>query len=213
MRKLDPEIAEVLKRFGFGPDAAWNCHGVWVVYHRVLEQIAAKAGIVFASPQIVEANGAAGVAAVCVSGTLADKAEWSIGEASPKNNKNAYPWAMAEKRAKDRVVLKLIGLHGLAYSEDEADDFKAPAQPPAQTTERSPREHQKAGNEPVLTEAEDALFKTYRMAIESCTDPEDLRDWYATNRQKVVAELPTNAARVLRGIYDTHLANLEKEAA
>jgi hypothetical protein len=40
---------------------------------------------------------------------------------------------MAEKRAKDRVILKLIGLHGLAYSEEEADDFKQePAkEPPA----------------------------------------------------------------------------------
>jgi hypothetical protein len=32
---------------------------------------------------------------------------------------------MAEKRAKDRVVLKLIGLHGLVYSEEESDDFKS----------------------------------------------------------------------------------------
>ena len=31
---------------------------------------------------------------------------------------------MAEKRAKDRVILKLIGLSGDVYSEEEADDFK-----------------------------------------------------------------------------------------
>ena len=31
---------------------------------------------------------------------------------------------MAEKRAKDRVVLKLVDLSGDFYSEDEADDFK-----------------------------------------------------------------------------------------
>jgi hypothetical protein len=31
---------------------------------------------------------------------------------------------MAEKRAKDRVILKLIGLHGMVYSEIEADDFR-----------------------------------------------------------------------------------------
>jgi hypothetical protein len=41
----------------------------------------------------------------------------------------AYPFAMAEKRAKDRVILKLIALHGLVYSEEEADDFKASAPP------------------------------------------------------------------------------------
>ena len=30
---------------------------------------------------------------------------------------------MAEKRAKDRVILKLIGLHGDAYSQEEGDDL------------------------------------------------------------------------------------------
>ena len=49
---------------------------------------------------------------------------WSIGEVAPNNCKNAYPFAMAEKRAKDRVILKLAGLHGYVYSEDEAEDFK-----------------------------------------------------------------------------------------
>src|SRR3954451_5869163 len=34
---------------------------------------------------------------------------------------------MAEKRAKDRVILKLVGLHGLLYSEEEADEFKSSA--------------------------------------------------------------------------------------
>jgi len=132
-KKLDPRIAEVLKRFEFGPEAAWDCHGTWVVYHRVLEQIAVKAGITFDAPHIVEADGAAKVAAICVTGNMGDKSEWSIGEAAPGNNKNAYPFAMAEKRGKDRVILKLIGLHGIAYSEEEADAFTQgkPEMPPA----------------------------------------------------------------------------------
>ena len=45
----------------------------------------------------------------------------TYGEASPRNTKNAYPYAMAEKRAIDRAILKLIGLHGFIYSEDELD--------------------------------------------------------------------------------------------
>ena len=32
---------------------------------------------------------------------------------------------MAEKRAKDRVILKLIGLHGYIYSDDELEDTEA----------------------------------------------------------------------------------------
>ena len=31
---------------------------------------------------------------------------------------------MAEKRAVDRVILKLLGVHGDMYSEEEAEDFK-----------------------------------------------------------------------------------------
>ncbi len=53
-----------------------------------------------------------------------DKVIETFGEAAPMNNSNGYPVAMAEKRAKDRVILKLVGLHGDVYSEDEADEFK-----------------------------------------------------------------------------------------
>ena len=122
-RQLDGKIAEVLKKYEFGKDACWDCHGTWVVYHRVLEAIAAKAGISFDNPYPMEAKGVEKCVAICVTGNLGDKSEWSIGEAAPANNKNAYPYAMAEKRGKDRVILKLIGLHGLVFSEEEADAF------------------------------------------------------------------------------------------
>ena len=46
---------------------------------------------------------------------------------APKNCTNDYPVAMAEKRAKDRVILKLAGLSGHVYSEEEADEFKESA--------------------------------------------------------------------------------------
>ncbi|CAB4176880.1 hypothetical protein UFOVP1672_54 [uncultured Caudovirales phage] len=128
-RQLDPVVGETLKKYGFGKDAVWDCHGVWVVYHRVLEQIAGQAGVRFDPPTIIEAKGEQKIAAVCVTGHLDNKMVWSIGEAAPANNKNAYPWAMAEKRAVDRVILKLIGIHGLVYSEEEADDFKETGAP------------------------------------------------------------------------------------
>jgi len=56
-------------------------------------------------------------------GYLGNKSEWTYGEATPKNCKNSYPYAMAEKRAKDRIILKLIGCHGEVYSEAESDEF------------------------------------------------------------------------------------------
>jgi|TARA_R110002074_G_scaffold1973_5_gene11899 hypothetical protein len=49
----------------------------------------------------------------------------TYGESSPANTNNAYPVAMAEKRAMARAVLKLAGLYQLGvFSEDESDDFK-----------------------------------------------------------------------------------------
>lgn len=129
MAKLDPRIEVIREKYGLDASDFWELpqkKGTWVAKHSALEVAAAKAGIRFDMPQILEANGAEGVAAVCVRGEMGDRFIWSIGEASPKNCRNAYPWAMAEKRAIDRVILKLIGIHGLVYSEEEAD-FERPA--------------------------------------------------------------------------------------
>lgn len=126
-------------------DAAWELpqkKGCWILKHKIIEKLVAVEGITFELPQTIFVD--ADSAVVLVHGkrklppismqSLDTKTtmalpeqyvtEWSYGEASPKNNKNAYPVAMAEKRAKDRVALKLLGLHGDAYSEDESDDFK-----------------------------------------------------------------------------------------
>ena len=52
--------------------------------------------------------------------------EWSFGEADLKLNCTArYPYAMAEKRLKDRLTLKLISAYEYGiYSEEEAEAFK-----------------------------------------------------------------------------------------
>lgn len=131
---MNPRIEAIRKEYGLDRNDVWELpqkKGTYCVKHAALEVVAAKAKITFEMPQIIEADGGNGVAALCVRGTMGDRSEWSIGEASPKSNRNAYPWAMAEKRAKDRVILKLVGLHGLAYSEDEADDFKNSAPQPS----------------------------------------------------------------------------------
>tara|TARA_R110000765_G_scaffold1089_1_gene2711 strand:- start:68 stop:745 length:678 start_codon:yes stop_codon:yes gene_type:complete len=118
-------VGDVLKEIGETPESAgWDCHGTFVLLHKALERVAAHKEITFDAPIIVESDINSKTVAVVVTGHLGDKSEWSFGEAAPYNNKNAYPFAMAEKRAKDRVILKLVGLHGHVYSEDEADDFK-----------------------------------------------------------------------------------------
>jgi hypothetical protein len=125
-KKLPARLQEILKDIGLSErQAVWDCHGTPVVLHKALEKVAAHYNVVFDQPQIIACDVAAKEAVICVTGHMAEATEWSIGEAAPYNNKNSYPFAMAEKRAKDRVILKLVGLHGDVYSEEEADDFKA----------------------------------------------------------------------------------------
>lgn len=125
-KKLPARLVEILKEIGLTErQAVWDCHGTPVVLHKALEKVAAHYKIVFDQPKIIACDVTDKQAVICVTGHMADATEWSIGEAAPYNNKNSYPFAMAEKRAKDRVILKLVGLHGDVYSEEEADDFKA----------------------------------------------------------------------------------------
>jgi hypothetical protein len=129
MNAKDKKITDVLAKFG-EPFAGnvWTVQGTPVIYHKALERIAAQAKIAFDIPTIVRAE--RDEAVMMVVGRMGDRMEWSIGEAVIGTNyrvsgkQAAYVWAMAEKRAKDRVILKLIELSGDLYSEEEADEFK-----------------------------------------------------------------------------------------
>jgi hypothetical protein len=182
-RKIDPLLADILKQYECDPQAdIWDCHGTWVAYHRTLEKIAAKAGIKFDAPVVIEGNSSASVATLCVTGRMGERSEWSIGEASPKNNKNAYPFAMAEKRAKDRVIIKLVGLHGV-YSEDEADDFK-----PAQSVNSK-------------AEPEDrTVIETLLLAMRQATSKPDLDGWYGKQKPAIRDLPPAQKAEFIRAI-------------
>lgn len=150
MAKVKKELADILARYDLDPkDALWDCHGTLVIYHKHCELIAAKAGITFDPPQIIEAKSGEKVVAICAVGRMGERSEWSIGEAAPGNNKNAYPYAMAEKRAKDRVILKLAGLSAYIYSEDEADDFK---EKPKAPVEDAPKPGAPANLNPAIVE-------------------------------------------------------------
>jgi len=68
---------------------------------------------------VVEIDSEARLAVIKCTGKLGERVEVSYGEASPKNTNSAYFVAMAEKRAKDRVILKLVDMGGLVYSESD----------------------------------------------------------------------------------------------
>ena len=125
MTKIPERLIELIKKVGLTESkATWNCHGTPVVLHKALEKIASEENIVFDAPTIIESNIKDKHVAICVTGHKGDATAWSIGEAAPYNTTNKYPYAMAEKRAKDRVILKLLELSGDVYSEEEADEFK-----------------------------------------------------------------------------------------
>lgn len=132
---IEPLVEKLLEKFGIAAtDALWPCTrtnkktGVvttnWVIYHRYCEQIAAKAGIMFQNPEVtvndVDDKGKRTVV-LLVRGQLGWVKEWSYGEASPGTTILPYVFAMAEKRGKDRVILKLAGFHGMVYSDVEEE--------------------------------------------------------------------------------------------
>lgn len=131
MATLKPELKKILDKYGIDPhdkSQVWDCRGTLVLYHKAYERIAAWESIVFDPPSVIRAD--RDEAVVLVVGRMGERAEWSFGEAvinlnyRVSGNQAGYPWAMAEKRAKDRVIAKLVGLAEYVYSEDEADEFK-----------------------------------------------------------------------------------------
>lgn len=128
MAKPSKEILDFMALHRIDSDEIWEVHGnSWCIKHKALERAGAAAGVTWDRPAMIETDSASGVVAICVFGKLGDRTEWSIGEAAPKNNKNAYCYAMAEKRGKDRVILKLLNTHGYLYSEAEFEADEKPA--------------------------------------------------------------------------------------
>ena len=173
-------VMKVLKQYDLDSSAVWNCHGTPVILHKALERVAEKDGIVFDAPQIIETNAEKKIAVICVTGHKGKSSAWSFGEAMPSNNKNAYPFAMAEKRAKDRVILKLIGLSGEAYSEDEADDFKD-AKPKANAASQR-RSKADSRND----------YETLQKQIDDAPALSNLTDIWKANYRSIVVKLPTD---------------------
>ena len=202
----DDAIRDILQRHGAKMETGtvWRVQGTPVILHKALERIAAKADIVFERPTIIRAE--RDEAVILVVGKIGDnedfREEWSIGEALIGANyrvsgkQAAYVYAMAEKRAKDRVILKLIGLHGLAYSEEEADEFKAAASAAAQPTVETPKretadpEPRPAGRPASGTrEWREALFKHARARASLGNDA--LNEWWSKQSGEAQAALET----------------------
>lgn len=212
-----------MQKYKIDSDETWEVRrgGAWAVKHSALERVATEQGIKFDDPKPLEARGVDACAALIVTGHMGERTEWSIGEAAPGNNKNAYPFAMAEKRGKDRVILKLLNSHGALYSEAEADDFERRPNPhvtrpddlvPAVEYDEhgQPVDNIPHGDERITSmpkskaKIEYAAMQSEMLATKTSAD---LEKWGATNKNRV-ATLPGDWQAILRGQYTDHMADL-----
>jgi len=199
-----------MEKYKVDSDEIWEVHGTtWCVKHKALERIAAEVGIVWEKPELKVCDMAAGLTAILVGGKLGDRVEYSFGEASPKNNKNSYPLAMAEKRAKDRVILKLLTVHGDIYSEEEADDFKQQRQNPHVT--RASDVHDEISDDILFGEPQTKMkVKDARLAypvlikaMQRIQDPDELYEWGQAMANEIHA-LPGEWPMHFKGEYASH---------
>jgi hypothetical protein len=214
---------DIMAKYGVLADEIWAVRpGTYAIKHSALERVAAELGIKFDPPQFAEKDAANKIVAMLVVGHLGERTEWSIGEASPANNKNAYCYAMAEKRGKDRVILKLLNAHG-AYSDEEADDFKRANPHVTRAKDLVPEvEYDEHGvpvdNIPLGDErikrlpnahAKGPYAKLNNEMLKTKT-PAELKKWGEKNADEI-ASLPAEWEAILRGEYITHRDHLRSQ--
>ena len=227
MGRPSKAVTDFMAKYSIDSDEIWEVHGTtWVVKHKALERVAAEQGVIWERPELKVCDMAAGMVAVLISGRLGDHVEYSFGEASPKNNKNAYPIAMAEKRAKDRVILKLLASHGDLYSEEEADDFKRPNPHVTRATDILPAaEYDEHGevieNIPHAPPAQKLrvadqrpLSAAIQKEAHAFTDSGKFLEWMKdANTIARVADFKPDWQDMFRGVCKEHLAELRKQEA
>lgn len=187
--KLKPEIAKILKSFGLDPrESLWDCHGSWVLLHKACQTIQHRLGIVFSEPKVLHMDLDKKQVVFQVMGHGKDGVtRYDIGEAMPSNNKNAYPCAMALKRAEDKVIIHLAKLreHGV-YSSEEAEEFKSPKVDKEDTAERVKK---------LLTEAT------------SAANVREIVDYHRGDLQK----MPIPTQRDIKKLRDNKISKLKGE--
>ena len=146
------KIKELATKYQLTKDDFWQLpqnKRLHILTHDACEKIASIEGVRYQKPEWLS-KGQDGVWAVEVSGFKKDDPDnviWTTGEASRQNCTAKYFVNMAEKRAKDRLILKLIRAyeHGIK-SEDEADDFKNPSTDNGSQPKPDPKPAKKKGD-------------------------------------------------------------------
>jgi hypothetical protein len=215
MGKPNPKILKFMEAYKVDADEVWEVRpGIFAIKHSALERIASEQKITFDAPMMLEFHASDKIAVLCVTGKQGDRSEWSIGEAAPYNNKNTYPFAMAEKRGKDRVILKLLNSHGALYSEDEADDFKRPGTHVTRPEDIGPVTQYDEHGQPIdniplgddgirrMTKAQARPeYAALQHEMRQNKTPEQLLAWSHAARNRV-STLPADWDAIIRGQYE-----------
>lgn len=229
MGKPNKSVLGFMEKYGVESDEIWEVHGsTWVVKHKALERVAVEVGIVWLRPSVQVCDLANKIAVICAFGKLGEREEWSFGEASPANNKNSYPVAMAEKRARDRVILKLLVTHGALYSESEAEEFTQQRQNPHVTRPEDifpAVEYDENGQpidsvlwgdtdiKPLAKKDAKEIYKALQAELHAHEEIGPLDKWAATIPNRVAA-LPADWAETFRGQFKEYKLRLKtREAA
>ena len=116
-------LRELYKKYELNQEDTFKSPQGWTIITRSgIDKIQAKANVNIDYDVIEYTPGES--AAVKAVGQLDDKIITTFGEASPKNCRQSYVLAMAEKRAMSRIVLKLTGFYALGiFGQDESEDF------------------------------------------------------------------------------------------
>ena len=116
----------------------WCIGKNYVIFHDALTKIAKLEGIVFHKPEVEILYNEGNFFGVAMMGEaeLDGLKIWTSADSTRENTMAKYYFNMAEKRLRDRQVLKLLDLYeyGL-YSDIEADDFKKQAQSTSKATD------------------------------------------------------------------------------
>jgi hypothetical protein len=192
---LPKEIAEFMKSYGVEAADLWEVRGgTYAIKHKALARVAAEQGVTFGPPLWLKIEPQEKIAIVQVSGKLGERSEWSTGEAAPYNNKNAYPVAMAEKRAKDRVTLQLLNAHGSIYSDEEGDDLKKRSNPHVNRANDFGDEHLDPNHDippddpsvqKLLKKDQAPLYKVLQAAIDAAQSVVELNVWGKDHRDQI----------------------------
>jgi len=218
MGKPSKAVLDFMSKYKIDSDEIWEVHGsTWVVKHKALERVATEVGITFDRPSVIACDLEKKSMVVCTFGKLGDRTEWSFGEASPANCKNAYFAAMSEKRSRDRVILKLLVSQGSLYSESEAEEFTQPRKNPHVT--RAEDLYDDISNDIPVSDQPKMKVKDARpefgelvKEMQRIQDPHELFEW-GQERAHIINSLPGQWPEMFRGEYAKHKKSLTQQAA